>query len=106
MIPQRDGDVVLEKNIEQKSRRLVERSGGWLVKLTWINGIPDRLVLAPPGIIYFVEFKKPGVKARPLQSARIRRIKRMGFQAYVVDNYAEFVLLFERFQSHANEWNI
>ena len=87
-----------EKPIEQKCRRLVGRAGGWLVKLTWINGIPDRMVIAPPGIIFFVEFKAPSQKARPLQLARIRRIKRMGFNAYVVDNYDDFADLFERFQ--------
>lgn len=87
-----------EKTIEQASRRTVTRHGGWLVKLTWINGIPDRLVLAPPGIIFFVEFKRPGEGATPLQRARIRRIKRMGFHAYVVDNHEHFVLLFKSFQ--------
>lgn len=95
---------VLERDVEQRSRRRVERVGGWLVKLTWINGIPDRMVLAPPGIIFFVEFKKPGEKARKLQLARIRRLKRMGFQGYVIDNYREFDHLFGRFQKAAEDW--
>ena len=96
----------LEKNTEQKSRRLVERCGGWLVKLTWINGIPDRMVLAPPGIIFFVEFKRPGETGKPLQLSRIRRLKRMGFQGYVIDNYAEFEKVFNRFKQAAEDWRV
>jgi len=95
---------VLEKDIEQKSRRTVESVGGWLVKLTWIRGIPDRMVLAPPGIIFFIEFKRPGEQGRKLQLARIRRLKRMGFQGYVVDNHHEFAKLFERFRRAAEDW--
>ena len=95
---------MLEKDIEQKSRDTVARAGGWLVKLTWINGIPDRMVLAPPGIIFFCEFKQPRGARKSLQSSRIRRLKRMGFCGYIIDNHDEFVRLFNRFQIAAKDW--
>ena len=50
------------------------------------NGMPDRLVLLPFGKVAFVEVKAPNKKPRPLQKARHRLLKKLGFKVYVLDD--------------------
>lgn len=77
-----------EKTIEQKFRAAVRAAGGMAVKFTspGLDGMPDRLVLLPGGRMAFVEVKAPGKKPRPLQEARHRMLRRLGFQVYVLDD--------------------
>lgn len=77
-----------EKTIEQKFREAVRAVGGVAVKFTspGLDGMPDRLVLLPGGRMAFVEVKAPGKKPRPLQLARHRMLRRLGFRVYVLDN--------------------
>lgn len=77
-----------EKAIEQKFREAVKAVGGVAVKFTspgW-DGMPDRLALLPGGRMAFVEVKAPGKKPRPLQAARHRMLRRLGFRVYVLDD--------------------
>lgn len=77
-----------EKAIEQKFREAVKAVGGVAVKFTspgW-DGMPDRLALLPGGRMAFVEVKAPGKKPRPLQLARHRMLRRLGFRVYVLDD--------------------
>lgn len=76
-----------EKTIEQKFREAVRDAGGMAVKFTspgW-DGMPDRLALLPGGRMAFVEVKAPGKKPRPLQLARHRTLRQLGFRVYVLD---------------------
>lgn len=77
-----------EKNIEQKFRKAVRESGGMAVKFTspGLDGMPDRLALLPGGRMAFVEVKALGKKPRPLQEARHRMLRRLGFLVYVLDD--------------------
>lgn len=77
-----------EKAIEQKFRKAVRESGGVAVKFTspGLDGMPDRLALLPGGRMAFVEVKAPGKKPRPLQEARHRMLRRLGFLVYVLDD--------------------
>ncbi len=77
-----------EKAIEQKLIKAVKAMGGIAPKFTspGFDGMPDRLVLIPYGRIAFVEVKAPGEKARPLQLARHRLLRGLGFKVYVLDN--------------------
>ena len=77
-----------EKYIEQKLVREVKKRGGICLKLasTGLDGIPDRLVLMKKGKIAFVELKAPEQKPRKLQLVRIKKLKELGFNAYVLDN--------------------
>ena len=85
-----DGRVweLLEKKIEQKLVREVKKKGGIAPK--WVSpgfaGIPDRIVLLPKGKIAFFEVKAPGEVPRPLQKARHRLLKKLGFKVYVLDD--------------------
>ena len=77
-----------EKQIENKSATEAKKLGGIAVKFVSpsFDGMPDRLVLIPDGHIAFVELKAPGKKPRPLQLARHRLLRSLGFRVYVIDS--------------------
>lgn len=77
-----------EKTIEQKFTAAVKNAGGLALKFTspGFDGVPDRLALLPGGKLAFVEVKAPGKKPRPLQLARHRTLRRLGFKVYVLDD--------------------
>ena len=76
-----------EKSIEQKLALMVKKRGGICPK--WVSpgfdGVPDRIVLLPEGRIAFVEVKAPGKKPRPLQVARHKLLRSLGYRVYVID---------------------
>ena len=76
-----------EKEIENQLVSQVKKIGGIAVKFVspGFAGMPDRLVLIPDGHIAFVELKAPGKKPRPLQLARHRLLRLLGFRVYVID---------------------
>ena len=77
-----------EKQIENKLATEAKKLGGIALKFVSpsFDGIPDRLVLIPDGHIAFVELKAPGKKPRPLQLARHRLMRSLGFRVYVIDS--------------------
>ena len=79
---------MLEKIIEHKLTVAVKKAGGIAVKFVSPSsaGMPDRLVLLPDGLIAFVELKAPGKRPRPLQEARHRLLRSLGFRVYVIDH--------------------
>lgn len=83
----KDKTPVREKTIEKKLIKAVRAVGGIAPKLVspGFDGMPDRMVLLPKGMMGFVEVKAPGKKPRPLQAARLELLKRLGFKAYVLD---------------------
>lgn len=76
-----------EKTIEQDLVKATKNMGGIAPKLVSpsFDGMPDRLVLLPMGKIGFVEVKVPGKVPRPLQAARHKLLRRLGFKVYVLD---------------------
>ena len=77
----------LEKDIEKKLRKMVERHGGQCLK--WVcpgwSGVPDRIVVMPGGCIYFVETKRPkDGELSELQKWWIDRLRGLGFYAGTV----------------------
>ena len=78
---------MLEKTTERKLAVAVKKAGGIAVKFVSpsFDGMPDRLVLLPDGLIAFVELKAPGKRPRPLQKARHRLLRSLGFKVYVID---------------------
>ena len=79
---------MLEKELEKKYKTEVEKLGGRALKLTspGYAGIMDRMALFSPGIIVFVEIKRPGEVLRPLQEHRIAEMKSLGFKTWVIDS--------------------
>ena len=77
-----------EKYIEQKLIQEVKAVGGLARRFTsrGYNGVPDRLILLPGGIIAFAEIKASGSKPRPLQERRHEMLRQLGFKVYVIDD--------------------
>lgn len=90
-----------EKTIEQKFRAAVKAVGGLALKFTspGFDGVPDRIVLLPGGKMAFVEVKAPGEKPRPLQLARHRLLRRLGFRVYVLDERFQIGGMIDEIQS-------
>ena len=80
-----------EKQIENKLTTAVKEAGGIAPKLVCpgFAGMPDRLILLPDGHVGFAELKAPGKKPRPLQLARHRLLRELGFKVYVIDDIAQ-----------------
>ena len=76
-----------ETEIEKKLVQSVKTKGGIAPKFVSPSyaGMPDRLVLLPGGVFAFAELKAPGMKPRPLQVARHRMLRSLGFKVYVID---------------------
>ena len=77
-----------ESQIEAKLKQMVEKMGGIAPKFisSGLIGMPDRLVLLPGGHMAFVEVKAPGKVPPPLQEARHRMLRKLGFKVYVLDD--------------------
>ena len=77
-----------EKQIENKLTLAVKKAGGIAPKFVspGFAGMPDRIVLLSDGLIAFAELKAPGKKPRPLQLARHRLLRSLGFKVYVIDD--------------------
>lgn len=77
-----------EKQIEQSLVKAVKNMGGIAPKFVspGFDGMPDRIVLLPHGLMAFVEVKAPGKKPRPLQVSRYGLLQRLGFNVYVLDD--------------------
>lgn len=76
-----------EKTIEKKLVIAIKDMGGIAPKFMspGLDGMPDRIVLLPGGRMGFVEVKAPGKVPRPLQEARHRMLRMLGFKVYVLD---------------------
>ncbi len=77
-----------EKTIEARLTTEVRKRDGICIKMNSLsmNGLPDRLVLLPPGRAAFAEIKRPGKKPTHLQLRVMAMLSRMGFLAEVIDH--------------------
>ena len=73
------------------------KSKGWLC-LKFVSpsmaGLPDRIILAPQGRVFFAELKAPGQRPRKLQTVTHNMLSRLGFDVAVIDSKekaAEFI---------------
>ena len=90
-----------EKTIEQKFRAAVKAAGGLALKFTspGFDGVPDRIALLPGGKMAFVEVTAEGKKPRPLQLARHKMLRRLGFRVYVLDDESQIGGMVDEIQS-------
>ena len=85
-----------EAAIESKCVRYAAAQGWMPVKVVPYNlrGFPDRIFFGPGKRTMVVEFKKPGEQPTRLQEERHRVLRAMGHEVHVIDNYDDFVGLF------------
>ena len=90
-----------EREIERKLVSAVKSRGGICPKFVspGFDGMPDRVVLLPHGKIGFVEVKRPGEKPRPLQKARHKILRKLGFLVYVLDGEEQIGGMIDEIQS-------
>jgi len=76
-----------ERELERKLVQAVKATGGICPKFIspGFDGMPDRIVLLQHGKLAFVEVKRTGQKARPLQAARHKLQRQLGVQVFLLD---------------------
>lgn len=76
------------------------KSKGWL-HFKWSSpgqkGVPDRIFMKR-GKVFFVEFKDTGKEPTTLQSVVINKIRRQGFDVYVIDSVEQGKKLIYKFE--------
>lgn len=79
-----------EQRVEEYLCRKVKNMGGKCYKFIspGNNGVPDRIVMLPPGRVYFAETKAEGEKPRPSQLAVHREMEQVGVRVWVLDSKA------------------
>ena len=87
---------MLERDVEAKLCRMVERRGGLCLK--WVcpgwSGVPDRIILFPGGRVIFAETKRPtGGKISALQRWWADRLAGLGFRTFFIWNLNDVRLL-------------
>jgi hypothetical protein len=73
--------------LEKRLNAAVLSRGGLSIKLLpfLFAGLPDRLVLLPGGVCFFVEVKTTGEIPSPIQLVVHKKIRSRGFRVYVID---------------------
>ncbi len=79
---------MLEKQIEEKVGTYAKEQGFLVYKFTSPQraAVPDRLYITPRGKVFFVEFKREGMKPTPAQQREHERLREQGVMVYVIDN--------------------
>ena len=90
-----------EREIERKLVSALKSSGGICPKFVspGFDGMPDRVLLLPHGKFGFVEVKRSGEKPRPLQIARHRLLRKLGFLVFVLDGEEQIGGMIDEIQS-------
>lgn len=90
-----------EREIERKLVSAVKSRGGICPKFVspGFDGMPDRVVLLPHGKCGFVEVKRSGEQSRPLQTARHRVLRKLGFLVFVLDGEEQIGGMIDEIQS-------
>ena len=90
-----------EKEIEKKLALEAKKRGGLAVKFVspGFDGMPDRILLMPEGRIAFVEVKAPGKHPRPLQMARHKLLRELGFSVFILDDESQIGGILDAVQS-------
>ena len=97
--------LMREKLIEQKLVTETRKAGGLALKFVspGFAGVPDRIVLMDGGRVAFVEVKARGHQPRPVQRSRRRRLRRMGFRLFVLDDVEQIPRILAVVKGEADE---
>jgi len=77
-----------ESTVEKLFIKACQQKGAlcWKFSSPGLSGVPDRIVLAPKGRVFFVELKRPGGRARRLQRYVHGLLERMGHEVLLIDD--------------------
>ena len=85
---------MLEKKIERRLRGMVQERGGLTYKFKSSEaGVPDRIVITPNGVVWFVELKTKEGRVSKIQEYQINKLKkakanvRVVYGSYGVDDF-------------------
>lgn len=94
-------DNPLEKVIEKKICDHAKKCGCYVRKFTSPahRSVPDRMIITPHGVVYFMELKRKGEKPTMAQAVEIEKIRQMGVTVYVVDTVQEGITLVDLMMS-------
>ena len=89
---------MLEKQIEKAVCDYAKSKGVLCYKFVSPGhaGVPDRMFITPAGKVFFIEFKRMGGKATPLQMREIERLQLQGVYVVIVDDVEQGVFLVDR----------
>lgn len=79
---------MLERDIEKKVCDYAKDLGILTYKFTSPSraAVPDRLFIAQNGYMWFVEFKKQGMKPTPAQEREHHRLRQQEVEVWVIDS--------------------
>lgn len=77
---------MLEKEIERRMCEMIRKRGGLTYKFTSPGnvGVPDRLIITPTGVVWFVELKNEAGRLANIQKWQIRELEKRGANVRVV----------------------
>jgi hypothetical protein len=81
----------LEKEIEKKVCDYAKSKGCYVRKFVSPNNrsVPDRIIIAPGGVVGFLELKRGGQKPTKAQEVEIAKLDSVGATVYWCDNVVE-----------------
>lgn len=87
----------LESSLEKTFNREAAKLNLLSIKLVAIAraGFPDRTIIGKCGLIFFVELKRLGEKPKPHQLYWHRKLRKLGFRVYVIDNKEDAIKTFQ-----------
>lgn len=92
----RNSEKIVEPFIESEVKKL----GGLCIKLVTLHfaGLPDRLVLLPNAIIFFVETKSEGINPSKIQKYVHKKLIALGFKVYITDTIDKAKILLSEYR--------
>lgn len=89
-------NIMYERELEKRLGKAIRARKGIYMKFVSPNcrGVPDRIILLN-GKTFFIEVKRPGGVISPIQKLMIKRLRRIGVPAFVIENDDELKLVLE-----------
>ena len=83
--------MVRERDVEKWLVSQVRKMGGEAYKFVspGNDGVPDRLVCMPDGLVYFIELKTDQGRPSGIQQWQMKRLRRMGCNVFLVTGMEE-----------------
>lgn len=77
-----------ESEIENHLVETIKKRGGIAYKFSSPNrvSVPDRIIVLPGGVIYFVECKASGKQPTAAQEREHKRLRDLGFKVYSINS--------------------